>query len=158
MSLTQRLGKMGRFEIGSKEKAIRTYPKHKALLFYWLPIFIYCLLIYIQSSYPSLERVPQFPYLDKLTHGGAYGLLSILFYRAYRTHIKNNLNLVILLSIASSSLYGITDELHQHYVPYRNADLMDIVADIIGSILGVYVYRFFADKSKVDKKTNLSVR
>ena len=64
----------------------------------------------------------------------------------------------MLLSIASSSLYGITDELHQHYVPYRNADLTDVLADIFGSILGVYVYRFIIDKSKANEQTNLNVR
>jgi VanZ family protein len=101
--------------------------------------------------------VPEFPYLDKLAHGAAYALLGILFYRAYRTHIKNNLKLVMLLSIASSSLYGITDELHQHYVPYRNADLTDVLADVLGSILGVYAYRLIRDKSKSDEQKRLSV-
>ena len=90
--------------------------------------------------------MPQFPYIDKLAHLAAYALLGVLFYRAYRAHIKNNLKLVMLLSIASSSLYGITDELHQHYVPYRNADWMDVLADVLGSILGVYAYRFINEK------------
>ena len=63
----------------------------------------------------------------------------------------------MLLSIASSSLYGITDELHQHYVTYRNADLMDVLADVLGSILGVYAYRFIMDKPKADKPKKLSV-
>jgi VanZ family protein len=133
-------------KLAQRKNAIQTYPKYKTLLFYWLPVFIYCLLIYIQSSYPSPERVPQFPYFDKLAHLLAYALLGVLFYRAYRTHIKNNLKLVILLSIASSLLYGITDELHQHYVPYRNADWMDVLADVLGSILGVYAYRFINEK------------
>jgi VanZ family protein len=136
-------------KLAQRKNAIQTYPKYKLFLFYWLPIFIYCLLIYIQSSYPSPERVPQFPYIDKLFHLAAYALLGVLFYRAYRTHIKNNLKLVMLLSIASSSLYGITDELHQHYVPYRNADLMDVLADVLGSILAVYAYRFIMDKPEI---------
>ena len=101
--------------------------------------------------------MPQFPYIDKLVHLVAYALLGVLFYRAYRIHIKNNLKLVMLLSIASSSLYGVTDELHQHYVPYRNADLIDVLADVLGSILGVYVYRFIMDKPKADERKKLSV-
>ena len=118
--------------------------RFKNFLFYWLPIFIYCLLIYIQSSYPSPEEVPQLPYIDKVLHFAAYALLSALFLRALKTlPIKNNLKLVMILSITLSSLYGISDEIHQHYVPYRDADVMDALADIIGSIFGVYIYRFF---------------
>jgi VanZ family protein len=57
------------------------------------------------------------------------------------TQMKNKLTLLIILSILSSSLYGISDEIHQHFVPYRNADLIDALMDIAGSVFGVYVYQ-----------------
>lgn len=118
--------------------------RFKNFLFYWLPIFIYCLLIYIQSSYPSPEEVPQLPYIDKVLHFAAYALLGALFLRAFKTlPIKDNIRLITILAITLSSLYGISDEIHQYYVPYRNADIMDALADIIGSIFGVYIYHFF---------------
>ncbi len=118
--------------------------KYKHFLFYWLPIFVYCTLIYIQSSYPSPEEVPQLPYIDKVLHFAAYALLSALFFRAFKTlPIKDNIRLITILAITLSSLYGISDEIHQHYVPYRDADIMDALADIIGSIFGVYIYHFF---------------
>lgn len=118
--------------------------KYKHFLFYWFPIFIYCLLIYIQSSYPSSEDIPSIPYFDKVLHFAAYAFLGGLLLRALKTlPTKDNIRLVIILSITLSSLYGISDEIHQHYVPYRNADIMDALADIIGSIFGVYIYRFF---------------
>ena len=44
-----------------------------------------------------------------------------------------------MLSILLSSLYGISDEIHQSFVPYRTADVMDALADIIGSAFGVGV-------------------
>ncbi len=114
----------------------------KNFLFYWFPILVYCTLIYIQSSYPSPEEIPQLPYVDKILHFAAYALLSALFLRALKTlPIKDNLRLVMILSITLSSLYGISDEIHQHYVPYRDADIMDALADIIGSIFGVYIYQ-----------------
>ena len=37
------------------------------------------------------------------------------------------------LAIAISSLYGATDELHQYFVPPRQADLRDLAADIVGA-------------------------
>ena len=115
--------------------------RFKNFLFYWLPIFVYCTLIYIQSSYPSPEEVPQLPYIDKVLHFAAYALLSALFLRALKMlPIKDNIRLITILGITLSSLYGISDEIHQHYVPFRDADIMDALADILGSIFGVYIY------------------
>jgi len=115
--------------------------KSKNFLFYWLPIFIYCLLIYIQSSHPSPEDIPSIPYFDKVLHFAAYAFLGGLFLRALKTlPIKENLRLITILGITLSSFYGISDEIHQHYVPFRDADIMDALADILGSIFGVYIY------------------
>jgi len=121
--------------------------KYKNFLFYWLPVLIYCIFIFIQSSYPSPEDIPNIPYLDKFLHFCAYALLGALFLRAYLTlRIKNNTNLVIILGILSSAIYGISDEIHQYYVPFRDADLMDVLADTLGSIFGVWIYYLFIVK------------
>ena len=126
---------------------ISVHSKFKNLLVYWLPILIYCLLIFTQSSYPAPESVPDWPYLDKLLHIAAYALMGALFFRAFRTlRIKNQLKLVMILSILLSSLYGVSDEIHQHFVPFRNADLMDVLADMGGSIIGVYIYQSIVRK------------
>ncbi len=115
--------------------------KLRNFLICWLPLIIYCLAIYIQSGQPGLKRIPDVRFLDKFLHFGAYGLLGILFFRAYETlPLKANKTLLILLSIGSATLYGVSDELHQYFVPFRNADIMDVVANTIGSICGVYLY------------------
>ena len=120
---------------------------HKFFI-YWFPIILYCLLIFIQSSYPSIKHTPELPYLDKVLHFVAYALLGILFLRAFKTsRIKNNVKLMLILSILLSFLYGISDEIHQYFVPYRNADLMDVLADMFGAIMGVYIYQSLAGKT-----------
>jgi VanZ family protein len=124
-------------------------PRLKRFVFYWLPLIVYCLLIYIQSDYPSPEKLPSFKFMDKVLHFVAYGVMGILFYRAYRTlRIKNRRQILILLSIVSASLYGISDEIHQHFIPYRNADLLDVMADILGAICGAYLYRLWASQKE----------
>ena len=121
--------------------------KSHKFLYYWFPILVYCLLIFFQSSYPSPEHVPDLRYMDKLLHILAYALLGALFLRALNSlRIKNNLKLVMILSVLFSSLYGVSDEIHQYFVPYRNADLMDILADMLGSIIGVYIYHSLVTK------------
>ena len=115
----------------------------KKFIYYWLPVLLYCLLIFIQSSYPSPENIPSLPYIDKVIHFAVYAILGILFFRAFRTQqFKENINMVIMLSILSSSLYGMSDEVHQYFVPHRDADIMDFLADVAGSICGVYVIKF----------------
>ncbi|MBW2412106.1 MAG: VanZ family protein [Deltaproteobacteria bacterium] len=117
-----------------------TMPKH--ILTRWLPLIAYCIFIYVQSSHPPQEELPSFRFMDKMLHVAAYAVLAILFYRAYQTlPIRHNLRLLLLLSILSASLYGISDEIHQYYVPFREADIFDGIADIIGAIIGVWVYQ-----------------
>ena len=68
--------------------------KLKRFALYWLPLILYCLLIYIQSDHPSPEQIPAFPYVDKVLHVTAYGIMGILFYRAYQTlRLKDNLKI-----------------------------------------------------------------
>ena len=116
---------------------------------YWFPLILYCILIFLQSSLPSFKSVPELPYTDKLLHFFAYAVLGALFFRAYKTlKIKRNDIFLILLSILSSSLYGMSDELHQYFVPCRNAEYIDILADVLGSIFGVFVFYFIISTRK----------
>lgn len=116
----------------------------RTFVIYWLPLIAYCLFIFIQSSYPPPEKLPSITYLDKVLHFFGYGVLGILFLRAYKTfscsHRKQRL---MLLSLASATLYGISDEVHQHFVPYRHADIFDVVADFIGAACGIYLYQMW---------------
>jgi len=113
-------------------------------------------LIFVQSSFPSIESAPELPFSDKMLHFFAYAVLGALFLRAYQTlRIKSNPILLLILSILSSSLYGISDELHQHFVPSRSAEWMDILADVLGSVFGVFIYRFITAKFTANRFQSL---
>jgi VanZ family protein len=110
-------------------------------------------LIFVQSSHPSPEIEPDWPYFDKVLHFTAYALLGALFLRAFKTtRIKHHLKLIFVLSVLFSALYGISDEIHQSFVPYRTADYRDVLADILGSILGVYIFY----KIKIGKNVKIT--
>ena len=110
------------------------------LLVYWLPLLIYMLIIFIQSSYPTIDT-PGPSHLDKLFHLAAYALLGYLFARAYgASRLQRHMALIVILAIASASLYGVLDELHQSLVPQRRADPWDVGADFLGSLIGVGIY------------------
>ena len=46
------------------------------------------------------------------------------------------LSAVAALAAALAAVYGVSDELHQSFVPGRTADGADVVADAVGAVLG----------------------
>jgi len=82
--------------------------------------------------------LPDFHLIDKLLHFSAWLLLGCLFFRAYRayfpvSHFKKR---VLWISFLSATLYGISDETHQYFIPARTAEVLDVVADAAGSLCG----------------------
>jgi VanZ family protein len=110
-------------------------------LYYWLPLIAYSGLIVFQSHYPAPESIPRLPYFDKLLHIGGYSLLGLLFCRAYRSRwpIASGRSLA-RLAVLSAALFGLSDEIHQSFVPFRTADAWDVLADALGAALGVGFY------------------
>ena len=124
--------------------------KSKIFLCYWLPLLLYCILIYTLSSDKYPVHVPKIFSADKLVHFFAYAFLGLLVIRAFATlRLKENIALLIIISILFSTLYGFSDEMHQYFVPYRRADIKDIFADLLGSAFGVYFYYLLSIKYRV---------
>jgi VanZ family protein len=124
--------------------------KYRNFMISWLPVVLYCTVIFIQSSYPSVVRLHDVPFGDKYLHVAGYALLGMLFFRAFRSlHGGNRLLLAILLSISASTTYGISDEIHQYFVPSRSADVMDALADMVGSSVGVMAYFLLVEKYEI---------
>jgi VanZ family protein len=103
----------------------------------WLLVAFYCLLIFIQSAFPTPGGFPGIPGLDKLAHLLIYLLLSLLFGRAYRLSFsKMTVPTLFLLAWLCTALYGASDEFHQAFVAARSADILDWLADVTGGALG----------------------
>ena len=108
----------------------------------WLAVALYCMAIFIQSESPATPDLPAWPGTDKVLHFAAYALLGVLFFRAYQTTALNrNPARLAAASILSTALYGLSDEIHQSFVPWRNADSLDLAADILGAVMGVHFWR-----------------
>ena len=90
-------------------------------------------------GFSSLSKIPTPPstisYYD--VHLAAYAGLGLLTARALaRGSIAHAGARVVAGAVVISSIYGVTDEYHQLFVPGRNFDVLDIAADAIGSIIG----------------------
>lgn len=129
-------------------------PPLRKFLYYWFPVWLYCLIIFLQSSFPSYRHVPVFDYSDKLLHVGAYAVLATLFFRALKAgNTARKAALTIVLSIVFTTLYGISDEIHQYFVPTRTADIQDMAANFIGSIIGAIVAAVFFRGETLDNES-----
>ena len=113
----------------------------------WAPVVFYCsIIVYLSSqSYPDLH-IPSFlsGVSDKLVHAIEYGILGILLYRALyqRERTIGRIGLAIIGAVA----FGISDEIHQWFVPQRHADIWDIVADSLGAAFFIFIWVFITEK------------
>ena len=113
----------------------------KQFLYYWLPVAVFGAAIFVQSGFPSPDLGPSFPMKDKVLHMAAYGILAALVCRACRATWPGQSTLQLLaVSVCLATLYGLGDEFHQTFVAARQADWFDVLADLMGSILGAAGY------------------
>lgn len=114
-------------------------PTIPEFLNYWLPPLIYAALIFYLSSLPGTAFVSPFFSADKVFHLGEYAVLGYLLARAlgrYQIKKKRLFLTAALICVA----YGLSDELHQFFVPNRCTSLMDVIVDGMGSSLGIGIY------------------
>ena len=119
------------------------------LLKYWGPVVLYALgIVYLSSqSYPD-QRLPSFIFSisDKVLHACEYGVLGILLYRAFKHTIPKGGSMG--LAIACVIAFGISDEIHQWFVPERQADIWDVVADTFGAVFLVFGWVLITEKER----------
>ncbi len=106
----------------------------KKFLFYWLPPILYCVLIFTFSARPNAGVSH-----DKIAHFAAYAVMAFLFARACYAH-TSNLWKIVMFGFFISTFYGVSDEIHQKFVPGRVASIEDVIADAAGAMIGALVY------------------
>ncbi|HXH64795.1 MAG TPA: VanZ family protein [Mariprofundaceae bacterium] len=104
-------------------------------------LLAYCSLIFWLSSRSTLPLPMLFAHEDKLVHAAAYALMGWLAWRSFG-HWSPAPWLLVGISVSFCSLYGAGDEWHQSFVPGRDADVFDWLADTLGATLaGVVLFR-----------------
>jgi VanZ family protein len=93
-------------------------------------------LFYVQS----LSSIPSPPggLTDKHEHFFFYGVLAALALRALADGKWTGVRWATVTGAALiASLYGVSDEFHQRFVPGRSYEVLDMVADATGSVTAV---------------------
>ena len=104
----------------------------------WGPVAAWMALIFCVShlSFPPGGRLLP----DWEMHGIVYAILGALLGRALAGGIRRAPLGTLLFAAALATVYGVTDEWHQMYVPHRESEVLDVVNDMIGAAIGAVVF------------------
>jgi VanZ family protein len=114
---------------------------------WWTGAIVHMALIYYLSSrtWPMLMNAPDFHFPDKFVHMLTYIPLAFVFSIALK---KSGMKKYVLITgFILATLYGITDEVHQVFVPGRCSDVSDALADIAGAFIGGISAALFNSRS-----------
>jgi len=91
-------------------------------------------LIFVLAIIPPSEGQIGLPYMDKIIHFLAFFILSVATLYAFQ--VTRIFHCVILIIC-----FGICIEVIQFFIPYRSFEILDIIADIIGALIGFKVLK-----------------
>ena len=118
--------------------------KNFRFMFFWVPAAAYMALIWYLSSRPR-PPIPEFLLLPFdpqrfILHFIEFAILGILLARLAFVETKLRGIRLLLVAVAFTFGYAITDEIHQMFVPGRGADLGDLVFGGLGGLVGAAFY------------------
>lgn len=105
-------------------------------MLYLLPALSMMGLIFWMSSYPAPESVKRFPMFGeiKVVHLLEYGFLTVLWIWGLTNATRWNWRNIALASILIPFLWGVSDEIHQSFVPCRTGRLADALTDLLAAL------------------------
>ena len=78
--------------------------------------------------------LPSFPGADKLAHMFAYGTLALTVLWYFGKKGLSKPRYTVVWTVLFCLFYGISDEYHQSFIPFRSVSVFDIFADTAGAI------------------------
>ena len=138
--------------------SIDTENRRNRLLLYDVPVLAYAGLIFWLSSRPYTPRQKEWLELlpDYLLHGCEYALLAFLLLRQLRLSGRiRGLYAPALLAWIIVVAYAASDEWHQSFVPGRNPDVRDWLADSAGGLVVAAAGVYLQKKEKLTLPGNL---
>ncbi len=108
----------------------------RAFVGLWLPVILWCALIFYLSGIPYL-RITQASWdliARKIAHVGVFAILARLLARAFMESTTWSWKRIFVFSLVFTILYACTDEFHQTFVPGRVGCVHDVMIDTVGGL------------------------
>lgn len=118
----------------------------------WIPAMLIIAASWHISSKPTVP-LPNFQHADKAVHCVCFAALS--FWIAFACGTRKSAPIRLTLPIFFTSLYGIVDEVHQHFTPGRTCSVFDWLFDTVGAVLGsiaFYIFCIFLIRLKTNSR------
>jgi len=115
----------------------------RGFLLYWLPVLVWAGLIFWLSSMsitPEPDAIRGFPGWSQEAHFALYLVLGALLFRAIFAHSSK---MRFSMPMVIGALYAASDEVHQYFVPGRQADMLDFMVDVAGLAFGILLVWYF---------------
>ena len=109
---------------------------------YWAPFLAYLVLTFILSGISS----PTIPFNvdSNLLHYPEFAVFSFLLVRAIHSGKQGLPSASVAASaVILSALWGLSDEVHQAFIPERVPDVGDLAHDVIGAAAGAGLFYLF---------------
>ena len=114
------------------------------------PAVVWALVILWLGSRPSISSPVDFPLVDKVGHFGMFGVLgALLALGLHRVRVRAS----IAWPLAFGFVVGALDELHQRTVPGRSSDWRDLVADVAGLTIGLWLTHRLLERVNAKRRT-----
>ena len=105
-------------------------------------------MIFFLSSRQSWPIEVGWRFFDKIAHGLFFGVLGAALAFGFARGFSKGGTGAFLPTWIVGSLLAVLDEIHQLFVPGRDANPWDAGADIIGVALGAALFLFMVDSGK----------
>jgi len=105
-------------------------------------------LLFYLSHQPGLQTPMLFSGQDKVLHAAVYAVLALLLLAAQPRQEQGYSWRQLGISVLIASLYGLTDEIHQHFVSGRSPEVLDWVADSAGALIAASLLAWLSRKWK----------
>jgi len=106
---------------------------------YWVPTVLWMGVIFFLSTLPESVTPGRDILPDKVCHAGEYFILAFLILFALQRTTRMGFSTSFWTTLAWSAVYGLSDEIHQLYVPTRQFDVGDLIADVCGVVVLFFI-------------------
>lgn len=111
----------------------------------WWPVMAWTVFILIATWIPGakLPHIEAPEGTDKVVHFIFFVVLAFLVERALRAQGIARVVLTVLIALAA---FGALDEFVQQFIPGRDMELFDWLADVAGAVVGVTIARLTIER------------
>jgi VanZ family protein len=108
--------------------------------FKWVPVIVYCALIFYLISMSMPEQMPSSTWADKFYHILMFIPLGYLLMYVFMGYVTSGTLKCLVTVVLTAAAYGALTEIYQAFTPARTPDILDAAMNFAGSALGAFFF------------------